>query len=152
MRYTGMTLVEILVTISIIAVLMGLLFPVFHQVREKGRQTTCLSNQRQIAMALLMEARENNEDFPPPAEMWNQLGLGPDVLVCPTGNKRPNSYAINANLNSMSNSPTETILTGDAVPAVAGGAAASPTDYDRRHNGAFIASFLDGHAQLVHGQ
>jgi prepilin-type N-terminal cleavage/methylation domain-containing protein len=45
----GFTLIELLVVIAIIAILAAILFPVFARAREKARQTTCTSNQRQIA-------------------------------------------------------------------------------------------------------
>src|ERR1051326_6389239 len=57
-RRTGFTLIELLVVIAIIAVLAAILFPVFARAREKARQTTCLSNQRQIGLALLMYAED----------------------------------------------------------------------------------------------
>lgn len=48
----GYTLVELLVAIAIIAVLMGLLLPALGRTREAARQSVCLSNQRQIGVAL----------------------------------------------------------------------------------------------------
>src|SRR5436190_2254171 len=44
----GFTLIELLVVIAIIAILAAILFPVFAQAREKARQSTCLSNQKQL--------------------------------------------------------------------------------------------------------
>jgi type II secretory pathway pseudopilin PulG len=43
---------ELLVVIAIIAILAAILFPVFAQARERARQTQCLSNARQLALAV----------------------------------------------------------------------------------------------------
>ena len=47
-RESGFTLIELLVVIAIIAILAAILFPVFAQARESARQTTCLSDEKQI--------------------------------------------------------------------------------------------------------
>jgi len=60
----GFTLVELLVVVGIIAVLAGLLFPVFAQVREEGRRATCLSNLRQIGLAFGMYLADNDGLYP----------------------------------------------------------------------------------------
>lgn len=59
------TLIELLVVIAIIAILAAILFPVFSQAREKARQTTCLSNQKQHANALVMYVQDYDEYLPP---------------------------------------------------------------------------------------
>ncbi|MFP4249830.1 MAG: prepilin-type N-terminal cleavage/methylation domain-containing protein [Armatimonadota bacterium] len=61
----GFTLIELLVVIAIIAILAAILFPVFARAREKARQTSCLSNNKQFALALMMYAQDYNEFLPP---------------------------------------------------------------------------------------
>lgn len=60
----GFTLIELLVVIAIIAILAAILFPVFAQAREKARQSTCLSNQKQTALAFLLYAQDHDETLP----------------------------------------------------------------------------------------
>src|SRR5687768_2014988 len=55
---SGFTLLELLVVIAIIALVAGLLFPVFAGVCGKGRQSACLSNTRQLGAALMLYAQD----------------------------------------------------------------------------------------------
>lgn len=60
----GFTLIELLVVIAIIAILAAILFPVFARAREKARQSSCLSNVKQIMTAFLMYTQDYDERTP----------------------------------------------------------------------------------------
>jgi len=63
-RNKGFTLIELLVVIAIIAILAAILFPVFAKVREKARQTACLSNIRQLGLAIAQYNNDFDTDYP----------------------------------------------------------------------------------------
>ncbi len=61
----GFTLIELLVVIAIIAILAAILFPVFAKAREKARQTSCLSNVKQMILGVLQYAQDYDEMMVP---------------------------------------------------------------------------------------
>jgi prepilin-type N-terminal cleavage/methylation domain-containing protein len=60
----GFTLIELLVVIAIIAILAGILFPVFATAREKARQINCVSNLHQLGTAMLIYAQDYDGTWP----------------------------------------------------------------------------------------
>jgi prepilin-type N-terminal cleavage/methylation domain-containing protein/prepilin-type processing-associated H-X9-DG protein len=63
-RRTGFTLIEMLVVISLIAMLVALLLPALKNAREASRASICLSNLRQLGIAMTMYREENRQFFP----------------------------------------------------------------------------------------
>ena len=59
--------------IAIIAILAAILFPVFARAREKARQSTCLSNVKQLSLAAMMYAQDYDEKLP-----WDDLDYNGD--------------------------------------------------------------------------
>jgi len=153
-RNTGFTLIELLVVIAIIAVLAAILFPVFARAREKARASTCASNQRQIAAAMLMYSQDHDEMLPKTATVWADINVEAGVLVCPTlGKSTPNGYVYWAKqdgraIGKIAN-PMEERLTSDgqhtATDGFAANIATSPSDVHLRHSGKVICSYADGH-------
>jgi prepilin-type N-terminal cleavage/methylation domain-containing protein/prepilin-type processing-associated H-X9-DG protein len=98
MRKRGFTLIELLVVIAIIAILAAILFPVFARAREKARQTSCLSNLKQLDLGFQMYVTDYDEVVPQ-TEDWGTNGGStytvPDqfapyvknaqIWVCPSG-------------------------------------------------------------------
>ena len=92
---TAFTLIERLVVIAIIAILASLLFPAIARAKDKGKTTSCASNERQLIMALTMY--EQDQRFYPatwPAPIWymqlqpylgrSATNKGEGVFVCPS--------------------------------------------------------------------
>lgn len=57
----GFSLIELLVVVAIVSLLSGILLPVFLQAREKARQSTCVSQLKQLGMAALLYAQDYEE-------------------------------------------------------------------------------------------
>jgi len=136
----GFTLIELLVVIAIIAVLAAILFPVFAAAREKARQASCLSNEKQLCLGMLQYVQDNDETFPTGdiLHAYSQYGYGrgwaariypytksvsvytcPDDTTVASGKFFPISYGLNINLCGPTqptatlarlNSPAATVL------------------------------------------
>jgi len=140
MKTRGFTLIELLVVIAIIAILAAILFPVFANVREKARQTSCLSNEKQIGLGIAQYVEDYDETYmPAEAVGGNNAGYGNDgygwasrvypyvksteVFTCPDDPslspdaRTEMSYAFNVNLSAYDYTATSKLpaLTSPSV-------------------------------------
>jgi type II secretory pathway pseudopilin PulG len=87
----GFTVTELLVVIDVIALLVGLLFPVFAKVRAQARTTKCLNNQRQITLANAAYAASNKGKYVSP-RTDNGGQTYPNNALCSNTTVYPNGW------------------------------------------------------------
>lgn len=172
------TLIEILVVIGIIALLAAILFPVLSSARERARSTNCMSNQKQIALALIQYTQDYGRLFPSlndaGTDGWSvAIGIRePNIFQCPSEEQEAvdgyTDYWMNTELMGVSDVrvryPANTILIGDGdagptgynLAAEADGAHTPPIQawdpeagYTQRHFDGANYSFADGHAKWL---
>jgi prepilin-type N-terminal cleavage/methylation domain-containing protein len=173
----GFTLIELLVVIAIIAILAAILFPVFARAREKARQTTCMSNQRQLCLITQMFAQDHSDKLPTASEWMLAAGQADKKLQdCPSATGIGPDYTYNsgshlggASLTAYDN-PFDIIVTGDSASPgkvysleaadngtgcadvmVSGEATRLVKNFYSytAHDRGLIASYLDGHVAYV---
>src|SRR5688572_14139568 len=77
---TAFSLIELLVVIAVIAIMAALLLPALAKTKEQARGTVCRSNMKQLALAFLMYAEDNEDTLPWPGK---QPGRAVDLASSP---------------------------------------------------------------------
>ena len=128
-RRDGFTMIELLVVMSILAVLAAILFPVFAGAREKARGATCMSNLRQIGIALESYSQDYDESLPYHMMCLDEQGTYQNWL----GTLSP--YSRSTGIYNCPSNPDGKYTGPDAV--------ALSYVYNRDLNGACLASVSD---------
>ncbi|MCJ7832512.1 MAG: type II secretion system GspH family protein, partial [Actinobacteria bacterium] len=97
-RSTGFTLIELLVVIAIIGILAAMVFPVFARARESARKAVCLSNVKNIALAINMYVNDWNDFMPigretAASDYFAAVGSRGDGESCNNRARQANPYA-----------------------------------------------------------
>jgi len=157
-RY-GLSLVEVLIVIGIIAVLAVILYPLFGVARDKTLEAKCSSNQQQIAQSILIWAQDHDDVLPHESVIWGALKVDQNVLKCPVKRAQYgyvyNSFVSKKHLAAIKDTLT-TVLTADGQHAPTAGVsvtqpqtfqnvAYTPDDLAFRHLNEIVISFADGH-------
>ena len=163
----GFTLIELLVVIAIIAVLAAILFPVFSKAREKARQTTCVNNLHQLALAVTMYAQDNSEKMLANnnttwSSQLSQYVTSAGLYACPAlkvkGTSGNPNYGFNALLYGRGigkvDTPSSVLMLADLSTTSMKGtysinAATANTDIDPRHTNNFVAAMVDGSVKSI---
>lgn len=168
MNIFSFTLLEILITITIISILAAILMPSLEKAREKGRQAVCMNNLKQVGVAILLYAQDYNGWGPPPntsePKYWSEILIENNyaskskIFVCPSFGKwsytyyKTQTYGISEQFKILSvENPSNTLLAADSKygenQSFYIGKASNTRRIHIRHLGKANILFCDGHVE-----
>ena len=147
-----------LIILLIMPIITALTLPALAKAKSKAAALHCMSNVKQLNLALIMYANDNNEQLPAGSKWCDALGkyLGnsTNAVICPRGMAdRRCHYALNASVAGRSmkeiSSPARTVLVFECDGGwnLSGGRELFPAT--PRHTSAFVVSFADGHVEML---
>lgn len=102
----GFTLIELLVVIAIIAILAAMLLPALSKAKQKANQISCLNNQRQLALGIILYTGDSDDVMPSDGSRVRNPSTAPDMWIWWNGgaglygpDKSPILLAIKGNTN-----------------------------------------------------
>jgi len=118
--------------------------------REKNKQSQCMSEMRQIAVMAVMYSREHDGKLPDAAGFWKTLAPSAQLMICPDKPDQPNGFGFNKALGGVAfakiGNPEKVIFLADGKTDII----TTPDDIDRtRHGDGFCAVFCDGHMEFL---
>ena len=145
---SGQRLIEAMIAFGMLAILAAILFPVFARAREKARQSSCLSNMKQLALGTLSFAQDYDGRLPG-ALTWRDEVLpyvqNEQLFICPTDELKDVTYALNPLVAGRNLSDIEdqqgTVLLYEVDRS---GQPVFP------HNDGANYAFVDGHVKWYH--
>ena len=88
--------------VALLAIPMAMLLPALSQAKGKARSIMCMSNMKQLALALVLYADDNNGKFPPSNEWCDKINPyvgSPKIFQCPAQENQRCGYAFNRNFS-----------------------------------------------------
>ena len=134
-----------------LAAIIDLLFFSF-RAREGATIPTCMKNQRQLCVDIIIYAQDNDGKLPNAQTVWKSLPVSPQMLVCPTaGGDMLNGYGYNQQLSGLTvddlKHPNTLLMTADS--GIGANIIHTKQDISFRHTHKAIGSFCDGHVAAI---